>query len=59
MLFYIARRFSYMVLTLREQLRAYTKIDFLLIKRSWQPTLSLPIDPQSSPNCRPFGMIFV
>ena len=39
--------------------RAYTKIDFLLIKWSWQPTLSLPIDPQSSPNCRPFDMIFV
>ena len=26
-------------------LRTYTKIDFLLLKRSWQPTLSSPIDP--------------
>ena len=41
------------------KLRAYTKIDFLLIKRAWQPTLSSPIDLQPSPNCRPFEIIFV
>ena len=30
-----------------ETLRAYTKINFLLINRSWRPTLSLPFVPQS------------
>ena len=41
------------------RLRAYTKIDFLLINRSWQPTLPSPIDSQPNPNCRPVEIIFV
>ena len=41
------------------ELRAYTKIDFLLINRSWQPTLPSPIDSQPNPNCRPVEIIFV
>ena len=40
-------------------LRAYTKIDFLLMKKVLATYAFPTIGPQPSPNCRPFDIIFV
>ena len=41
------------------ELRAYTKIDFLLMKKVLATYAFPTIGPQPSPNCRPFDIIFV